>query len=215
MERLIELAKKIKDKELRKKVIDFLKDPKLSHKEFKKYPRMKIEEAGSMFTVTSPQGGIAVERDVLNHTIALVDLCLKTADSLEKNYRILINQDHLIAAAILHDIGKIFEWKKTKGGFEPTGVLLDHTMLGTAELYRREFPEKVIHIVASHFGEAGPTPPRTFEALILHYCDTLLSLTEFHLYGAKSQAQQPVQLVVLDESALKKISETEKNKEKS
>jgi 7,8-dihydroneopterin 2',3'-cyclic phosphate phosphodiesterase len=204
MNELIKLADKIKDEELRRKVVEFLKDPKLSHKEFKKYPRMKIEEAGSMFTVGGANGATTVERDVLNHTIALVDLCLKTADTFEKNYKIPINRDYLVAAAILHDIPKIFEWKKGKQGLEHTGIMLDHSMLGVAELYHREFPEGVIHIIASHFGEGGPTPPRNFEALILHHLDTMISVVEFHL--GEKQPQQPMQLLLLDEETMKKLS---------
>ena len=46
-------------------------------------------------------------------------------------------------------------------------------MLGTSELYARGFPEPVIHIVASHFGDQGPTPPQTIEAVIFHYADNL------------------------------------------
>lgn len=213
MQKLLELAQKIKDEELRKKVVEFIKDPRLTHKDFKKYPSMKIGEARSIFTVSSPSGASSVERDVLNHSIALADLCLKTAESIEKSYGIPINKDDLLAAAILHDLMKIFEYKKGKEGLEPTGVLLDHSMLGVAEFYHRGFPEKVIHIIASHFGESGPTPPRNFEALIFHYCDTLLSLIEFHLYGAK-QSQQPVQLVLLDEEMIKKMT-GEKTEEKS
>lgn len=204
MNQLIKLAEKIKDVELRKKVIEFLKDPKLSNKDFKKYPRMSIEKAGSMFTVGGVHGNASVERDVLNHTKALANLCIRTAEVIEKNYGIPINYDHLIAAAILHDITKIFEWKRGEQGLEHTGILLDHTMLCVAELYHREFPEGVIHIVASHFGEGGPTPPRNFEALILHHLDTLLSVTEFHLYSPKQQ--QPVQLLLLDDDIIKKLS---------
>jgi 7,8-dihydroneopterin 2',3'-cyclic phosphate phosphodiesterase len=204
MQKLIELAQNIKDVELRKKVVEFLKDPKLSHKDFKKYPRMKIEEAGSVFTVGGPSGATSVERDVLTHTISLVNLCMSTAEVFEKTYGIPINKDHLLAAAILHDIPKIFEWKKGEQGFEHTGVMLDHTMLGVAEFYFRGFPEGVIHIIASHFGESGPTPPRNFEALILHHLDNMASLIEFHLHGEKQQ--QPYQLVVLDNETLKKIT---------
>jgi 7,8-dihydroneopterin 2',3'-cyclic phosphate phosphodiesterase len=101
---------------------------------------------------------------------------MKTADSMEKSYGIKINMDHLLAGALLHDIMKMFEWKAGEEGAEPTGVLLDHSMLAVAEFYYRGFPEDVIHIIASHFGESGPTPPRNYEALILHYVDTLLSL---------------------------------------
>jgi len=203
----MELANKIKDVKLRRKVIEFIKDPSLSHKDFKKYPRMSIDEAKCLFSLGS--GNITAERDILNHSIALADLCLKVADVLEKNYNISVNRDHLLAAALVHDIVKIYEWKKTKGNIEHTGILLDHSMLGVAELYRREFPEKVIHIVASHFGESGPTPPRNIEALVFHYCDTLLSLIEFHR-GAKPTPQS-IQLFLIDKEFVKKLSdETEK-----
>jgi 7,8-dihydroneopterin 2',3'-cyclic phosphate phosphodiesterase len=207
MQKLVELAQRIKDEELRKKVVEFLKDPRLSHKEFKKYPKVKIEEAKTLFTVGGSSGSTSVERDVLNHSLGLADLCIKTAESIEKSYGVPLNKDHLLAAAILHDLMKIFEYKRTNGELEPTGILLDHSMMAVAEYYTRGFPEHVIHIIASHFGESGPTPPRNFEALIFHYCDTLLSLIEFHLYGSKQQPQQqPMQLVLLDEEMIKKMT---------
>ncbi|MEM5844359.1 MAG: HDIG domain-containing protein [Candidatus Aenigmatarchaeota archaeon] len=209
MQKLIELAEKIKNEELRKKVIEFVKNPRLSNKDFKKYPKLKIEEARCVFTVTSGAGKITVERDVLNHSIALAEVCLKVADAVEENYGIPVNRDNLLAAAILHDLMKIFEYKKTERGLEHTGILLDHTMLATAELYHQGFPEEVIHIVASHFGETGPTPPRNFEALIFHYCDTLLSLIEFHLQ-ASTQPTQQLQLILLDEETIKKLTEEKK-----
>jgi 7,8-dihydroneopterin 2',3'-cyclic phosphate phosphodiesterase len=203
MQKLIELAQKIKDEELRKKVIEFLKDMRLSNKDFKKYPRMPIEEAKTLFTVGGPQAAATVERDVLSHTLTLADLCLKVAETIEKNYGIPINKDNLLAAAILHDLPHLFEYKKGKEGIEHTGIMLDHTMLGVAEFYHRNFPEAVIHIIAAHAGEQGTTHPRNFEALIFHYCDTLLSLTEFYLHAPK---QQPIQLVLLDEEILKKMT---------
>jgi 7,8-dihydroneopterin 2',3'-cyclic phosphate phosphodiesterase len=199
MKELIILAEKIKDKQLKEKVIDFIKNPVLTHKDFKKYPKEDIEKVKTPFSV----GGGMVERDLLNHTIAVTDLCIRTADNIEEHYGVKINKDHLIAGALLHDMMKMFEWKIGESGTEPTGILLDHSMLAVAEFYYRGFPENVIHIIASHFGETGPTPPRNYEALILHYVDTLLSLTEFHLYGAKQQ--NPMQLLVLDEEMIKKM----------
>ncbi|MEM5794371.1 MAG: HD domain-containing protein [Candidatus Aenigmatarchaeota archaeon] len=209
MQKLLELAEKIKNEELRRKVVEFVKNPRLSNKDFKKYPKMKIEEARCTFTVGTGTGKITVERDVLTHSIALAELCLSVAETVEKNYGISINRDNLLAAAILHDLMKIFEYRKTERGLEHTGILLDHSMLAVAELYHQGFPEEVIHIVASHFGETGPTPPRNFEALIFHYCDTLLSLIEFHLQAA-SQPSQPLQLILLDEETIKKLTEEKK-----
>jgi 7,8-dihydroneopterin 2',3'-cyclic phosphate phosphodiesterase len=202
MQKLIDLAQKIKDEELRRKVIEILKDVRLSNKDFKKYPRMDIEEARTLFGVSGSQGTSTVERDILNHTLSLADVCLKFAETVEKNYKVPINRDNLLAAAIVHDLGHLFEYKKGKSGVEHTGIMLDHTMVGVAELYHRGFPEAVIHIVAAHAGEHGTTPPRNFEALILHYCDSLLSLVEFQV----GQQEQPVQFVLFDEETIKKMT---------
>lgn len=210
MKKLIDLANRIKDVELRKKVVEFIKNPTLSHKEFRKYPKMQMEEAKTVFG--SSQGG-TVERDVLNHTITLAELCIRMAEVVKKNYGVPLNEDDLLAAAIVHDYMHLYEYKKTKAGIESTGILLDHTMLAVAELYHRGFPEKIIHIVAAHFGESGPTPPRNFEALIFHHLDNLLAMVEFHMQGAK--AQQPVELMLFDEDTLKKIAEQAMNGEKT
>lgn len=203
MKKLIELTKKIKDEELQKKVASFLKNPKLSNKDFEKYPMMSVEEGRTVFSISSATPPI--ERDILNHTIALVHLCEKTAKTIKSVYGIPVNEDSLIAAAILHDIMHLFEYKKSETeGVTHSGVMLDHTMLAVAELYHRNFPEDVIHIIASHFGEGGPTPPRSFEALILHHLDTMLAITEYHLY-AKTQPQQQIPILFLDEESIKRL----------
>lgn len=183
MEKLLKQAEKIKDKDLRKKVMDLIKDLKLSNKEFQKYKAEDIEKAASVFAVGSSSLG-PVERDVLNHTITLSEFCLEAAKLFKEQYGLGLNEDYLLAATILHDLMKCFEYNRDAvGDLEPTGIMLDHTMLAVAELYSRGFPEEVIHIVASHFGEGGPTPPRSFEALTLHYLDTLVSLIEYYHYG--------------------------------
>lgn len=204
MKKLIELTKKLKDEELRKKVVSFLKNPKLSNKDFEKYPMMSVKEGRTVFSISPATPPI--ERDILNHTIALVQLCEKTAKTIKSVYDIPVNEDNLIAAAILHDIMHLFEYKKSKTeGMTHSGIMLDHTMLAVAELYHRNFPEDVIHIIASHFGEGGPTPPRSFEALILHHLDTMLAMTEYHLY-ATTQPQQQIPILFLDEESIKKLS---------
>ncbi len=204
VEKLIELAKNIKDTALRKKVVDYLKNPSLSHKDFKKYPQGKIEETKTPFSI----GNVGTtERDVLKHTIGVTELCMKVADIVENIHGSKVDRDSLIAGALVHDVAKIFEWKKEGENVGHTGILLDHSMLGTAELYTRGFPEKVIHLVASHFGEGGPTPPRNIEAIILHYVDNMLSITEFYVNGAKP-AQPQSQFIVLDEETLKKLQDS-------
>ncbi len=204
MEELIKLSSKIKNENLRKMVVNFLEDLKLSNKHFKKYPKMDIKEAASMFSVGGPGGSVSVERDVLNHTKVLVELCESAADIIERLYHLKLNKDDMIAAAILHDIMKLFEWKRTKSGLEHTGVMLDHTMLAVAELYHRGFPEGVIHIIAAHFGESGPTPPRNFEALIFHHLDSMISMVEFRM-AEPTEPQQQVQLLLLDDDIIRSL----------
>ena len=183
MERLLKQAEKIKDKDLRKRVIDLIRDMKLSNKEFQKYKAEAIEKAASVFAVGSSSLG-PVERDVLNHTVTLSEFCSDAVKLFKQQYGLSLNEDYLLAGTIIHDLMKAFEYNRdSSGDLEPTGIMLDHTMLAVAELYSRDFPEEVIHIVASHFGEGGPTPPRSFEALTLHYLDTLVSLIEYYHYG--------------------------------
>jgi len=157
----------------------------------------KLENARTLFGGS----GVTAERDILNHSLALADLCVKTSQILKEKYGISVNTDELVAAAILHDIMHLYEYRRSGGGVEHTGLSLDHTTLAVAELYHRGFPEELIHIIAAHAGEAGLTSPRNFEALIFHHLDNMLAMTEFHLYGAKPQQQ----LMLLDEEAIKKI----------
>ena len=166
---LLRLADNIKDQKLRKMVVDILKEPGESRStEFRKYKAadFKLCPASLNFHHTTTGG-------LLEHTLALTRMCIGIADALEKTYKVKLDTDSFIAASLVHDIGKLWTMKKVKAGWQETGCMLDHTMLGTAELYQRGFPEKVVHIVASHFGENGPTPPQTIEALVLHVLDNL------------------------------------------
>ncbi len=167
---LIKLAERIKDKELRKKVVDILRHPALSNKELaKKYRAADLKEAPA-----SVQFHHVYRAGLVEHTYAVTMLSINMAETLEKIYKLNLDMDALVAAALVHDIGKLWGFRKSKAGsWEATELTLDHTMLGTSELYARGFPEKVLHIVASHFGSEGPTPPQTMEAVIFHYIDTM------------------------------------------
>jgi len=201
MQKLIELANKIENKGLKEKVVDLIKDQTLSNTNFQKYPKEDLEKVRTPFSV-SDMG--VVEREVVNHTVTNTELCLKIADTFEKNYGVRTDRDVLIAGSLLHDIMKVYEWKiDEEGDPVPTGLTLDHVFLGVAELYARGFSEEIIHVVAATQGER--TPPKSLEALILHYVDTLTSLTEFFTGAKQKKSQMPV--IVLDEETFKKMKE--------
>ncbi len=170
LEKMIELAKKIKDEKLREKTIEMLKDIKLTHPSFSKYPREDPEKVRTPFIVND----VISIRELTNHTVAVTKACLELAKVIEESYGIKVNYDVLIAGSLLHDIMKVYEFKDG----QPTGILLDHSALGLAELYKREFPEEVLHLVISHLAPST-NPPKTIEAVILHYADTLMALIEF------------------------------------
>lgn len=212
MKQLLKLTEKIENEVLRKKVIDILKDLKLSSKDFKKYSKEKLENAGSPFIVSQSNLG-PVERDIINHSVTLTELCIKTGQLFKKNYGLNLDMDSLIAASIIHDLMKVFEYKRDEDGdLVPTGIPLDHTMLGVAELYSRDFPEDVIHIVASHAGDSGTTSPRSFEAVIFHQLDSLTSVVEYYHLG-KKQLEKKVEeemkrrIMLMKEQELKEISD--------
>jgi 7,8-dihydroneopterin 2',3'-cyclic phosphate phosphodiesterase len=181
LEKMIELANTIQDEELKKKTIEILKDIKLTHPTLKNYEREDPEKVKTPFVVNDT----IVIRELTNHTVSVTEACIKIAEVIEKNYGFKVNKDVLVAGALLHDIMKVYEFKDGR----PTKILFDHSALGFGELYKRGFPEEVLHLVISH---AAPStnPPRTLEALILHYVDTLLALTEFGIYSQIVQKEE-------------------------
>jgi len=210
MNPLVELTKKIKNKELREKVVKFIEDSELSSKHFKQYKKEKLERAGSVFGISSSSMG-PVERDIISHTIQVTELSIETAKVFEKNYGLQLDMDSLVAAAILHDIMKAYEFHRDEDNdLVPTGLPLDHTLLAVAELYHRDFPEDVIHIVASHPGEAGTTTPHSFEAVIFHHVDSLCSVVEYYIESKKKMQEK---LMALKRQELLKLNEQSKLKE--
>ncbi|MCS7123283.1 MAG: HDIG domain-containing protein [Candidatus Aenigmarchaeota archaeon] len=206
VEKLLEFAKKIEDEKLRKKVIELIKDPTLHHPDFQKYEKVSLEEVKTLFSIGS---GAFVEREVVKHTLSVTEACIELARILEKNFGMQFNKDVLIAAALIHDIMKVYEWKKSESGFEPAPIPLDHTSLIVSELYFRNFPEEVIHAVAAHAGNQGTVKPRTFEALLLHYVDSLLSTIEYYYFFSTQPKQGGLPVLVLDEETFKKLKEVE------
>jgi 3'-5' exoribonuclease len=97
-----------------------------------------------------------------------------------------INQDVIVAGAVLHDIGKLRELATTPAGAEYTasGCLIGHVLQGRdivreTAVGRSIDPEILLrleHVIVSHqrLPEWGaPKPPMTPEALIVHYADDL------------------------------------------
>lgn len=179
MKRLIELAEKIKNKDLREKTIRLLKEPEISNSEII-YPKGDFQKMPVWVGAHhNYEGGL------IDHTYSVTKASLELAKHFEKLYKTKINHDYLIAGALLHDIMKIFILTKIEDRWTFTGSFLDHAVFTASELYARNFPEEVVHIVASHGGDMGSAGanPRTIEALIVFYADIYDSAIESFIHG--------------------------------
>ena len=189
MKQLIVIANEIKDRKLRSHVLDLLRNPKLTSKSFS-YPAEQWKRMPA-----SLNWHHAFEGGLVQHTEAVAKLAVAVGKVMHEVYGVDVDFDALLAGALLHDVGKLWNWKKnddstqaapTSGGWNGSNCSLDHTLLGTAELYARGFPEKVVHIVGSHFGPEGPTPPQTVEAFIVHTVDNF----DAHLQNSLQEQHQ-------------------------
>jgi len=168
--KLKELVDKIRNCELRLKVLDFLENPTFSL-DGKVY-------AGPSFDV-SP-GGLAhhhtYKGGYMEHVEATGKIALALSDVVEQVYGGKVNRDLVIAGVLLHDIFKPITYTEDKNGdfiSAPLADYLDHISLATSELVRRDFPVELIHIVTSHYGSYGTVQPRTIEALVVHLADNV------------------------------------------
>ncbi|HEY4720064.1 MAG TPA: HD domain-containing protein [Candidatus Methylomirabilis sp.] len=133
---------------------------------------------------------------LLEHTVSVVKLC----DAIVAHYGGAVDRDLLLASAILHDVGKIFELTWERGfDYSDEGRLLGHITQGVLFVDEQiegtpEFPPRLrmelLHNILSHHGEyawGSPRRPKTLEALILHAAENLdgkvnlfLRLTRHH-----------------------------------
>ena len=103
----------------------------------------------------------------VEHTRAVTIMCIQFAETLEKFHNIKINMDYLIAGAILHDLGKIFEYSENPSRL---GRLFTHPISAMYFATKEDLPLEVIHIIETHSLE-GELVKRTPEAAIVHYID--------------------------------------------
>jgi len=117
---------------------------------------------------------------LLEHTLSVAGLALRLADHYPE-----LDRQALLAAAVCHDLGKIWE---LSGGlandYSDAGRLLGHTILGLERLepflqqsgLDAELAQHFKHLILSHHGEhqyGAPQVPQTAEAFVLHHADNI------------------------------------------
>jgi hypothetical protein len=111
----------------------------------------------------------------LDHVRAVCLMCIATDDVLtavHKEKKTPINRDHLIAGALLADVGKLFEYEIIDG--KPVksdyGKHIRHPFSGVGLAFKHGVPSQVMHIIATHSKE-GEGEKRLPESIVFHHCD--------------------------------------------
>jgi len=119
---------------------------------------------------------------LLEHTIAVATICESLAASYGR-----VDHDLLLAAALLHDVGKTEELSFDTGfDYTDAGRLVGHVVLGERIVSRaieglsRSLPDDIAlrlrHAILAHHGErewGAPCQPCSLEALLLHHADNV------------------------------------------
>ncbi len=111
----------------------------------------------------------------IDHVRAVCRMCLACDDVLNAIHgekKTPVNRDHLVAGALLADVGKLFEFEIVNGTPVKSifGRHIRHPFSGVGVAFKHGLPSEVMHIIATHSKE-GAGEVRTPESIIFHHAD--------------------------------------------
>ena len=113
------------------------------------------------------------DRPLLAHVRAVTQQAIATGRIVREQHGIAVDMDLLTVAALLHDVSKLLEYAPeagTPGVSTRYGTLIQHGVGTAASVLNRDLPLDLAHLIITHTTASG-MPPRTIEAVILHYVD--------------------------------------------
>lgn len=135
---------------------------------------------------------------LIEHTASVMQICLFLSDHYPT-----VCKDVLLAGAMLHDIGKVYELSSfPENDYTDDGQLLGHITIGAdmvTECARQipNFPHTlesaVKHCILAHHGEfeyGSPIRPKTIEAYILHCADNMDAKVKAFEHAIESDSSQ-------------------------
>jgi len=184
-------SSKIPPDELKKKLNQLI-DRYIDHPALKSLVQNILEEHATLLTRMPAAQNFhhSYTSGLLEHVWSMTRIGGFLADHYAKYYDELnppLNRGLIVAATILHDIGKLreleyhpFEAKYTKEGCLIGHVLMGRDMVREAAQRIEDFPQELLllleHAILAHHGKrefGAPVPPLTLEALIVSYIDEL------------------------------------------
>ncbi|MEM1627668.1 MAG: HD domain-containing protein [Desulfurococcaceae archaeon] len=166
MEELIKIAENIRDEKIRNVVLDILKTPVLTFTNAK--PLIDIYTSPA-----APRKHHFFTGGLILHTLSVVKIALQLSRIYREHYGIQLDEDLVIAVALLHDIYKYYQYAvdEVNGGYKARDDwYLSHDYAVVAELSRRNAPDKLIRAITEVH---GLVPFSTLEGLIVHLADSV------------------------------------------
>lgn len=111
----------------------------------------------------------------IDHVRAVCRMCIACDDVLNdihSDRKTPVNRDHLIAGAMLADVGKLLEFEITPKGPVKSqyGKHIRHPFSGVGLAFKHDLPSEVMHVIATHSKE-GVGEKRSPESIIFHHAD--------------------------------------------
>ncbi|MDL2267941.1 HD domain-containing protein [Desulfovibrio sp. OttesenSCG-928-G15] len=156
----------------------------LHHKPWRKFVNLLLsdEDIRSRLRMAPAAKGMhhAFAGGLLEHTLSVVQLCMRMADQYP-----FLDRQTLFTGALCHDLGKL--WELTAGisiDYTTEGRLIGHINLLMEKLgpfikkagLEPHLAEHLQHLILSHHGTfefGSPRLPSTAEAFVLHFADDL------------------------------------------
>jgi putative nucleotidyltransferase with HDIG domain len=107
------------------------------------------------------------KRTLIEHTRVVTTMAMAVARERDD-----LDIDVLIAAGLVHDVGKLLEYCRQGGNIVKSdhGKMVRHPVSGYAVVLEAGLPLEVAHVVAAHSVE-GESVTRSKEAIVIHHCD--------------------------------------------
>jgi 3'-5' exoribonuclease len=174
------------------KKLDVLIDRSIEHPALKTLVRNVLSDNKTLFTRMPAAQNMhhSYTSGLLEHVWSMTRIAAFLADHYSKYYDELdppLNRDLIVAATVLHDIGKLreLEYHPVEARYTTEGALVGHVLMGRdmvreAAAKIEGFPEELLlcleHAILAHHGKrefGAPIAPATLEALIVSFVDDL------------------------------------------
>lgn len=137
---------------------------------------------------------VKIDYPQVKHAQGVAAAALAVVDVWERVHGVRIDRDVLIAGALLIDVSKLVETRRSEDGgigYTELGKSLPHATFAAHAALERGVRLDVIHCILSHSPNGGKAP-NTVEAQILDWLDQAdISAFGFHIWARKVTHYQP------------------------